>query len=541
MPMDFFKTWIMPPLIGTIIGYFTNWLAIKMLFRPLKPVYLGKFKLPFTPGILPRERARLTDSVGETVSRELLTTEVFRSRLGEPALLGKIEQSVLIILDGMLSGDAEAMLNSFAGGAPGAGLADTAGTVLAPDPAPGLPGIRNFSETDLGGLVTASLGSVLRSAEFRLALADAAVVAAAEAGMIPIGAILPPDRLKDMAERFAEEWGNEERQDMVDAFLDRLLDPRPAEAPLVSARTLSPLIEVATRSLYANLIPVVGRIAVSDSVKAELSAMAMEMVRRAIGRLGPIQRLIVTAANYEKTLAETMPETIRDVSDSLLGLLKTPGMEEKVVASVLTYAETPRISHSSAPVAGILPVPELKNALRLFFRGLRNERESFAANVEARYLSVAGKPLREFLPGLSEALAGSISKDLSDMEPRDLVMPGRGAEILSAGLSAFLLSYAGRMKGRTIGELLSLGEAERRKIAVLVSNGVTLALASQAERLVEALDIRSMVVDKIGSLDMADVERIILQVVKDELAWITVLGGVLGALIGIIQSLLSLI
>jgi len=166
---------------------------------------------------------------------------------------------------------------------------------------------------------------------------------------------------------------------------------------------------------------------------------------------------------------------------------------------------------------------------------------TFAANVEARYLSVAGKPLREFLPGLSEALAGSISKGLSDMEPRDLVIPGRGAEILSAGLSAFLLSYAGRMKGRTIGELLSLGEVERRKIAVLVSNGVTLALASQAERLVEALDIRSMVVDKIGSLDMADVERIILQVVKDELAWITVLGGVLGALIGIIQSLLSLI
>jgi len=541
MPMDFFKTWIMPPLIGAIIGYFTNWLAIKMLFRPLKPVYLGKFKLPFTPGILPRERARLTDSVGETVSRELLTAEVFRSRLVEPALLGKIEQSVLIILDGMLSGDAEAMLRSFAGGAPGAGTDDTAGTVLAPDPASGLPGIRNFSETDLGGLVTASLGSVLRSAEFRLALAEAAGVAAAEAGMIPIGAILPPDRLRDMAERFAEEWGNEERQDMVDAFLDRLLDPRPAEAPLVSARTLSPLIEVAARSLYANLIPVVGRIAVSDSVKAELSAMAMEMVRRAIGRLGPIQRLIVTAANYEKTLAETMPETIRDVSDSLLGLLKTPGMEEKVVASVLTYAETPRIPHSSAPVAGILPVPELKNALRLFFRGLRNERESFAANVEARYLSVAGKPLREFLPGLSEALAGSISKGLSDMEPRDLVIPGRGAEILSAGLSAFLLSYAGRMKGSTIGELLSLGEAERRKIAVLVSNGVTLALASQAERLVEALDIRSMVVDKIGSLDMADVERIILQVVKDELAWITVLGGVLGALIGIIQSLLSLI
>ncbi len=47
-----------------------------------------------------------------------------------------------------------------------------------------------------------------------------------------------------------------------------------------------------------------------------------------------------------------------------------------------------------------------------------------------------------------------------------------------------------------------------------------------------------MVVEKINGLDMADVERIILHVVNDELAWITILGGILGALIGVVQSLL---
>ncbi|HCO48040.1 MAG TPA: hypothetical protein DIT55_00785, partial [Spirochaetaceae bacterium] len=82
--MDFFKTWIMPPLVGAVIGYFTNWLAIKMLFRPLRPVHVGRFKLPFTPGILPRERLRLSESVGDTVSRELLSPEVFKARLDEP-------------------------------------------------------------------------------------------------------------------------------------------------------------------------------------------------------------------------------------------------------------------------------------------------------------------------------------------------------------------------------------------------------------------------------------------------------------------------
>ena len=84
--MDFLKNWVGPILIGGVIGYFTNWLAIKMLFRPLKPVVLFGFRMPFTPGILPRERDRLAVTIGESVSRELLSPELLRERLADPAL-----------------------------------------------------------------------------------------------------------------------------------------------------------------------------------------------------------------------------------------------------------------------------------------------------------------------------------------------------------------------------------------------------------------------------------------------------------------------
>jgi len=70
-----------PPIAGAVIGYVTNAIAIKMLFRPLKPIYIFRFKLPFTPGILPRQRERLAISIGAMVERELLTAEVLRSRL----------------------------------------------------------------------------------------------------------------------------------------------------------------------------------------------------------------------------------------------------------------------------------------------------------------------------------------------------------------------------------------------------------------------------------------------------------------------------
>jgi len=74
--------WLVPPLVGAVIGYVTNLVAIKMLFRPLKEVRLFRLRLPFTPGILPRERAKLAESIGGMVERELLTPGVLRERLG---------------------------------------------------------------------------------------------------------------------------------------------------------------------------------------------------------------------------------------------------------------------------------------------------------------------------------------------------------------------------------------------------------------------------------------------------------------------------
>jgi uncharacterized membrane protein YheB (UPF0754 family) len=72
---------IIPPLAGAVIGFVTNAIAIKMLFRPLKEIRIFKIRLPFTPGILPRQRKRLAQSIGAMVERELLTAEVLRNRL----------------------------------------------------------------------------------------------------------------------------------------------------------------------------------------------------------------------------------------------------------------------------------------------------------------------------------------------------------------------------------------------------------------------------------------------------------------------------
>ncbi|QUS62346.1 DUF445 domain-containing protein [Synechocystis sp. PCC 7339] len=68
-------TLALPPIAGGIIGYFTNDLAIKMLFRPYKPFFLGPYRLPFTPGLIPRNQERLAKRVSDTIMGSLLTPE----------------------------------------------------------------------------------------------------------------------------------------------------------------------------------------------------------------------------------------------------------------------------------------------------------------------------------------------------------------------------------------------------------------------------------------------------------------------------------
>lgn len=75
LTLDLATVWIYvaPPVAGAIIGYFTNDIAIKMLFRPYKAIYVGKRQLPFTPGLIPRNQARLATRIADTIMGSLLT------------------------------------------------------------------------------------------------------------------------------------------------------------------------------------------------------------------------------------------------------------------------------------------------------------------------------------------------------------------------------------------------------------------------------------------------------------------------------------
>jgi len=96
--MEVFLTvlrYVAGPLLGALIGYFTNWLAVRMLFRPYYPKKIGKFRVPFTPGIIPKRKAALAKAVGKAVGEQLFTKDDLTASIISDEAKQRVEESAV--------------------------------------------------------------------------------------------------------------------------------------------------------------------------------------------------------------------------------------------------------------------------------------------------------------------------------------------------------------------------------------------------------------------------------------------------------------
>ncbi|MCH5310404.1 MAG: DUF445 family protein [Prevotella sp.] len=86
-------SYIIAPILGGVIGYITNDIAIRMLFRPHKAKHVFGIHVPFTPGIIPKEKRRIAEAIGAAISENLMSKEVLGRYLLSDDMLNKIRSS----------------------------------------------------------------------------------------------------------------------------------------------------------------------------------------------------------------------------------------------------------------------------------------------------------------------------------------------------------------------------------------------------------------------------------------------------------------
>ena len=92
--------------MSAVIGIFTNYIAVKMLFRPYREKHIGKLHIPFTPGIMPRRQGALAKALGRMISESLVRTEDLKRALLSDEISHTIAKGVLAFPSIRVSGEA---------------------------------------------------------------------------------------------------------------------------------------------------------------------------------------------------------------------------------------------------------------------------------------------------------------------------------------------------------------------------------------------------------------------------------------------------
>ena len=88
--------------IGAMIGWITNYIAIKMLFRPYKEMNFLFFKMQ---GLIPKRRSEIAVSIADTVQKELISLKDITNSLNADELEEKMGAVIDKILEEKLESE----------------------------------------------------------------------------------------------------------------------------------------------------------------------------------------------------------------------------------------------------------------------------------------------------------------------------------------------------------------------------------------------------------------------------------------------------
>lgn len=88
--------YIAAPIVCAFIGWLTNYIAVKMLFYPKKPIYVLGVRFQ---GVFPKRQQALAHNIGEMVQNELISHEDITNIMQDPALHAKFRDTIAVYVD----------------------------------------------------------------------------------------------------------------------------------------------------------------------------------------------------------------------------------------------------------------------------------------------------------------------------------------------------------------------------------------------------------------------------------------------------------
>jgi uncharacterized membrane protein YheB (UPF0754 family) len=513
------------PGIGAFIGYLTNKVAIRMLFRPLEPWYFFGLRVPMTPGVIPSKRHDLAENIGEMVGRHLLTSKDIGAAVSEEPfqehLANLVDRRVREILMRDLGPIDEVIPRKFRAyfkvGVKtlkyqlNAGVNQyLAGDRFAEQLTASISSrLDSLAEQEVNGLLAPEnrrdvylfIGDVIRDllggegAALWLGDALAAGLRKSAAEGKQLGDLVP-EKMVELFKGFVREHADQILAGMgrqiadpliraqvvsgvlggVDHFLDSLGPMGAMARGFLERDTLEQKIDEYLREKEGDLVTWLGRPEIRSRMVVGLEQAIDDFLHK------PLAELLAGMQDEECTVL------CRDAATHLLGILQAEGALNGISALVHIGLED------------------------LLDGGQR----TFADLGRQWFPEERGERFREVL----------------NRECVDLFRSGKTERLVNT----MLASMVDALVNRPIGMLYNIvPHGIRRAFNTTIIHMINRMLLQEVPGMVESLNIKRLVTEKVDGLDLLQLERLLLSIMEEQFKYINLFGAFLGFLIGLIN------
>ncbi|MBW1645861.1 MAG: DUF445 family protein [Deltaproteobacteria bacterium] len=527
-----FQHWLpylAPPAVGAVIGYFTNYLAIRMLFRPLTEKRIFGLRLPLTPGIIPAKRRELARNIGRMVGDHLLTREVIVARLQARDFQDGLYMAIARRFQAVFERDL---------GPPAA--------LLPADFQPDLERLARYSRHYLYGLVD----RLLESEAAGSLVTDLTAKFVNQALGESLSSLVRPEayavfrlRLRDalggwLASETVQGWL---RRELEQGFSRLLSSPKPL-AQVIPA-DLQELLLNQLRQELPDLMASLSRLLYDPNIRQRIKQRIRNTIANYISKMGFWKKLLTSWALPEETLARKVDELVDAAGEDIAAALQQPRVQERVLQVL------------EERLAAFLAVPVNELARKVSYQKLAGTRDYLIDKIVAllgraetadRGFALFEQLLARFnerpfgqlaaelgFPALEEKLAAALGDRLLRFLRRRQVK-----KELADRLHRLLLEYCYQVP---LGKLsLKIPYEVLEKTIMLVYRRTCDLLEAELPQLTDRIDIPRVVEERINVLPVIQVEALLMDIMKEHFTYINIFGGLLGALIGAIQVLFML-
>jgi uncharacterized membrane protein YheB (UPF0754 family) len=499
---------------GALAGGLTNTVAIWMLFHPYDAPRIGRWRIAFFQGAVPKNQPRLAAAIGRTVGNRLLTPEDLARTFRDVEFRQAFDHRLGMFLDELLVRERGS-------------LRDLIPAALMEELEPVLD-----DSIELG---LAKLSEYLESERFEESMrrrADRLVEAVAEE---PIGGILTPAR-GEAVEAAVQDWlrtavESEDFQTAVDDYLARasvrLLAPGRTFEEILPLGLVG-AVEKAIQGYLPLAIERLGKLLEDQAARARFEATIHDLLHRFLRDLRFHQRVVARLVMTEETVDKVLDTIEAEGAERLSEILRDPAVQEAMARGVNEAI----VDFLRRPVASVLGTPDDPS--------VSDARDTLAGWVVNMARDEA---TREFLvEKLHVALEKAGARTWGEVLER--VPPERFAEWFVTAARSEAAATAYREGARRLASALldrPIGTPSRwlpdrapERIEEALGDPIWEWLQTQVPDVVERIDVARRVEQKVLDFPTPRMEELVRRVTHRELRLIVRLGYVLGAFIGIV-------